>query len=239
MVDVKDRVVKYPNRYRIINIEENVVDLIREQGVIFEEGTPVNKELFDNIQNDAQNNLDDAKTTLDASIDAVVRGLKLISTIEVKSTSTITVPENTKYIIQVLVGGGAYADNGGMTGGKAGSKIAYSNTGASETREGFSNVKKIKVVLGSGGTYSSYRGGATTSDITFTNERPFIDRDRNQASVNYIGSYYNSRGFFKETYSDEDRNRADANTGSSGNKYANNSYGGSGVAFFWFYGEDR
>lgn len=55
MKEVKDRKVQYPNRYRMTDIstgQSHVYELIEVPGTIEEEGTEINKELFDSIDFD-------------------------------------------------------------------------------------------------------------------------------------------------------------------------------------------
>lgn len=58
MKAVVDRVVQYPNRYKLTNAETNevlgVFDFIPEMGTIQVVGTPINKELFDSIKTDIE-----------------------------------------------------------------------------------------------------------------------------------------------------------------------------------------
>jgi hypothetical protein len=44
--DVKDRVVQYPRRYQLVEVQPSIFDLIPVTGTVIEEGTPVNKELL-------------------------------------------------------------------------------------------------------------------------------------------------------------------------------------------------
>jgi hypothetical protein len=44
--DVKDRVVQYPRRYQLVEVQPGIFDLIPVTGTVTEEGTPVNKELL-------------------------------------------------------------------------------------------------------------------------------------------------------------------------------------------------
>lgn len=48
MIDVKDRVIEFPKRYQLVLVagETDVYDLVPVTGVVTEEGTPVNRELF-------------------------------------------------------------------------------------------------------------------------------------------------------------------------------------------------
>lgn len=44
--DIKDRVVQYPRRYQLVEVQPGIFDLIPVTGTVTEEGTPVNKELL-------------------------------------------------------------------------------------------------------------------------------------------------------------------------------------------------
>lgn len=44
--NVKDRVVQYPHRYQLVEVQPGIFDLIPVTGTVTEEGTPVNKELL-------------------------------------------------------------------------------------------------------------------------------------------------------------------------------------------------
>lgn len=44
--EIKDRVVQYPRRYQLVEVQPGIFDLIPVTGTVTEEGTPVNKELL-------------------------------------------------------------------------------------------------------------------------------------------------------------------------------------------------
>ncbi|MGI6751072.1 MAG: hypothetical protein ACOX4U_00405 [Anaerovoracaceae bacterium] len=46
MINVKDRVVEHPHRYKLTNISGDTYDLSREPGTVTEEGTVVNRALL-------------------------------------------------------------------------------------------------------------------------------------------------------------------------------------------------
>lgn len=46
---MRDRVVQYPNRYKLTPVSGDVYDLTPEPGIVTEEGTDLNKALFDKI----------------------------------------------------------------------------------------------------------------------------------------------------------------------------------------------
>jgi hypothetical protein len=48
--DVKDRVVQYPRRYQLVEVQPGIFDLIPVPGVITEEGTPINKAYLQPIE---------------------------------------------------------------------------------------------------------------------------------------------------------------------------------------------
>lgn len=54
MIDIKDRLVEHPNRFKLIAVPgmEGVYDLIPHPGEVTEEGTAVNKALFNDLQSD-------------------------------------------------------------------------------------------------------------------------------------------------------------------------------------------
>ena len=56
MLDVKDRIVQYPNRYKLTNVstgaELGTFDFTEETGTVAEAGTPIDAELFDSIRQD-------------------------------------------------------------------------------------------------------------------------------------------------------------------------------------------
>lgn len=58
MKEIKNRVVEYPNRVRLINVESNVYDIIPQPGNVIEEGTLIDKELFDSIADDIDKKVD-------------------------------------------------------------------------------------------------------------------------------------------------------------------------------------
>lgn len=50
MKEILDRISEFPNRYRLEQVEENVYLIIREQGEVSEEGTPLNRALLMALQ---------------------------------------------------------------------------------------------------------------------------------------------------------------------------------------------
>lgn len=54
MIDVKDRVIQYPSRYELTEVSTGVYDLTQVTGTVTEEGTPINKLLFDDIYNSVE-----------------------------------------------------------------------------------------------------------------------------------------------------------------------------------------
>lgn len=46
---MKDRIVQYPNRYKLTQVSGNIYDLTPEPGIVTEPGTPLNKALFDKM----------------------------------------------------------------------------------------------------------------------------------------------------------------------------------------------
>ena len=70
MNEVKDRLVQYPRRFRMVDLGDGVIELTPEPGTIQEEGTPIDKALFDSIKTDFMSvnedisNLDSTKANL-------------------------------------------------------------------------------------------------------------------------------------------------------------------------------
>lgn len=58
MKEVKNREVQFPNRYRLLKVDQNVYDILPEQGQVVAEGTPIDKELFDSIAEDIDKKVD-------------------------------------------------------------------------------------------------------------------------------------------------------------------------------------
>jgi hypothetical protein len=56
--DVKDRVVQYPRRYQLVEVQPGIFDLIPVTGTVTEEGTPVNKELLQRYEDGLENALE-------------------------------------------------------------------------------------------------------------------------------------------------------------------------------------
>ena len=56
MLEVKDRLVQYPNRYKLTNVltgaELGTFDFTEETGTVAEAGTPIDAELFESIKQD-------------------------------------------------------------------------------------------------------------------------------------------------------------------------------------------
>lgn len=56
MKEVQDRIVQYSNRYELTNASTGAVlgtfDFVEKAGTIHQAGTPINKELFDSVDND-------------------------------------------------------------------------------------------------------------------------------------------------------------------------------------------
>jgi hypothetical protein len=48
--DVKDRVVQYPRRYQLVEVQPSIFDLIPVPGTITEPGTPINKAYLQPIE---------------------------------------------------------------------------------------------------------------------------------------------------------------------------------------------
>lgn len=53
MIDIVDRVVQYPNRYKLTPVSGDVYDLTPEAGTVTAEGTPVNKATLEGLRQDA------------------------------------------------------------------------------------------------------------------------------------------------------------------------------------------
>lgn len=75
MIDVKDRIIQYPRRFKLTLVEgeTDVYELTPVTGTVQEEGTPINAELFDSISADITaeaNTRAAADTTLKNKIDA-------------------------------------------------------------------------------------------------------------------------------------------------------------------------
>lgn len=97
MIDVKDRIVQYPRRFKLTLVEgtTDVYELTPMPGTIQEEGTPINAELFDNINTDIEN----INTNLD----------KLADTIPTPT------PANNGQVLGVVNGEYAFIDGGGVS----------------------------------------------------------------------------------------------------------------------------
>lgn len=68
MNEVKDRLVQYPRRFRMVDLGDGVIELTPEPGTVQEEGTPIDKALFDSIQTDIS-----SLNTLKANLSSVLR----------------------------------------------------------------------------------------------------------------------------------------------------------------------
>ena len=70
MNEVKDRLVQYPRRFRMVDLGDGIIELTPEPGTVQEEGTPIDKALFDSIKTDFTevnkdiSNLDSTKANL-------------------------------------------------------------------------------------------------------------------------------------------------------------------------------
>lgn len=56
--DVKDRVVQYPRRYKLVEVSDGIYDLIPVTGIVTEEGTPINKAYLQPIEDGLDNALE-------------------------------------------------------------------------------------------------------------------------------------------------------------------------------------
>lgn len=83
--DVKDRVVQYPRRFQMVEVQPGIFDLIPVTGTVTEEGTPINKAYLQPIEDGLENALEktgDGKdvtvTFTEAAIEAhILSGEKL------------------------------------------------------------------------------------------------------------------------------------------------------------------
>ena len=69
MKAVNDRIVQYPNRYQLVNVETGEVlgtyDFVEVTGTVQQVGTEIDKELFDSLQADLNTKADQDGTYAD------------------------------------------------------------------------------------------------------------------------------------------------------------------------------
>jgi len=106
--EIKDRVVQYPRRYQLVEVQPGIFDFIPMPGTIIEEGTPINKAYLQPIEDMLE------KITKDYTIEVIT------------SSQNWIVPENV-WTVDVFMVNGGKGGNGGA-GGKG-----YPTTGSSGT----------------------------------------------------------------------------------------------------------
>lgn len=99
--DVKDRVVQYPRRYRLVPVtgQEDIYDLSPVTGTVTEPGTPVNKAYLqpieDNLQ-DIDGRVEDIEDGTKATVAVKLKTARQINGVAFDGTQNITVTDSTK-----------------------------------------------------------------------------------------------------------------------------------------------
>ena len=148
---MKDRVVQYPNRYKLTQVSGDIYNLTPEPGIVTESGTPINKETLLSDSTATWFGLNTETATVDQVLEKLPRVEDTLKTEILTVTGTFTFPETLAgdtAFVRLLGGGGGGAS--GYGGGGGGGHMASGNVSVSAG-------DSVTVTIGQGGAGGRYK----------------------------------------------------------------------------------
>lgn len=142
MKAVNDRIVQYPNRYQLVNVETGEVlgtyDFVEVTGTVQQAGTEIDKELFDSIQSDLNTKADKDGTYTDLTAGKS----NALTTAEMTAGDDLNNFYGEDYWGKTFYCGGGEEPSHSPSGASGGSVFIYRNGTGSTVQEYTSNVAR-------------------------------------------------------------------------------------------------